>query len=132
MPYREVTVSITEATGSVTDGTINTIQSANESVKKQLIDRYCGRLSTWEASWFSALKAGQIILEAHDAYGHWFSPVPVLPAFSSGSTSNSSGSAPNKSCNDAPDKSSDRNSRGVSAINKVLARYNLVCKRRLH
>ena len=129
MPYRKMNIAITEVRSSVTEGTIDMIQSANEPVRKQLINRYCGRLSTWETSWFSATKEGQIILEAHDADpGHWLSPAPVLSAFVSVSGKDSSGDLSDKT----PDSASDRNSRSVSAINKVLERYNLVRKRRLH
>lgn len=123
MPYRATNKTITDVMGSVTEGTFDMIQSANEAVKKQLIARYCGRLSTWEPSWYNVLKEGQVILEAHDAYpGHWHSHAPVLPALVS-----ASGSAFDKHS----DSDSDKNRKSVSAINKVLERYNLVRKRRL-
>ena len=129
MTYREMNIKITDVTGSVTEGTISMIQSANESVKKQLIDRYCGRLSTWEASWFNVLKEGQIILEAHEAHGYWLSPAPIFPACV---PDNSTGSVSENTPDKGSDSASDSLNRSVSAVNKVLERYNLVRKRRLN
>jgi hypothetical protein len=59
----------------VTDGTISMIQSTtDDSVKKQLINQYCGRLSTWEASWMNALKEGSDVLEVPNKHSeHSFS-----------------------------------------------------------
>ena len=131
MTYRETTIMITDIRSSVTDGTINMIQSANESVKKQLIDRYCGRLSTWEASWFNVLKEGQIILEAHEAHGYWFSPAPIFPALTC-VPDNSTGSVSENTPDKGSDSASDSLNRSVSAVNKVLERYNLTRKRRLN
>lgn len=132
MPHRGKINIITDVRSSVTEGTIHMIQSANESVRKQLIDRYCGRLSTWETSWFSALKEEQVVLEAHEAHpGHRLSPAAGLSAFVS-VTSNASDKSPEDSVDKTSDSTSNKNSRGISAINKVLERYNLVRKRRSH
>ncbi len=125
MVYREVNIKITDVTGSVTKGTISMIQSASESVKKQLIDRYCGRLSTWETSWIKTLKEGQeVVLEASDEYP-WHCLAP-------GWNGNSMLEPLASGADESSDSASDRNHRSVSAINKVLERYNLVRKRRLH
>lgn len=127
MTYRVINATITNVMSSVTDGTINIIQSAEEPIKKQLIARYCGRLSTWETSWFSVLKEGQFILEAHDAYpGHWLSPAPAFSAFTSVSEKKSVSATEN-----IPNNTIDRKHRNVSAINKVLERHNLIRKRQL-
>lgn len=125
MAYREMNIKITDVTGSVTEGTISMIQSANESVKKQLIDRYCGRLSTWETNWIKILKEGQeVVLEASDEYP-WHC---LAPGWNGDLISKPLASDSKENSNSA----SDKNRRSVSAINKVLARYNLVRKRRLH
>jgi hypothetical protein len=121
MPYRVINMMITDVMNSVTDATISMIQSANEPVKKQLIDRYCGRLSTWEASWLSVLTEGQVIPAAYDAHHDCLSPAPMLSA-----------PLPASASKNTPDKTSDSHRRSVSAINKVLERYNLMRKQRLH
>lgn len=112
MPYRVINTTIIDRFSHVTDGTISIIQSANEPFKKRLIDKYCGRLSTWEASWLSA---------HHGAHtDDCVSPAPTLSAFVTDSAAENT-----------PDKTSDSHRRSVSAINKVLERYNLGRKRRL-
>jgi len=111
MPYREINRAIADIRSSVTEGTINMIQSAtNESVKRLLINQYCGRVSTWEMSWLNAMKEVQIIFEAHEVHGHSFSLAPA-------SVGNP---------DSIPGGVLDRNRRSVSAINKVLRDYNLV------
>lgn len=123
MSYREMDRTIENIKSSVTNGTISMIQSAtDEFVKRQLINQYCGRVSTWEASWLSSMKEVQIIFEAHEIHGHWFSLAPTLVESHDG----------------VPDvfgSASDRSRRSVTAINKVLREYNLVRlarKRHLH
>lgn len=118
MACKEVNVTIINVTRCITDGALSRIQSAtDESLKRRLVNRYCGRLATWETSWFSVLQEKRIILEAYE--GHWFFPDPASPAFSS-TPDNTSGNASDEYC------------RSVSAIKKVLERCNLVHKRRLH
>ena len=123
MPHRQIDREIANIKSSVTNGTIDMIQSAtDESIKRQLINHYCGRVSTWETSWLSAMKDVQIIFGAHEVHGCWFSLAPF----------------PDESPDNAPDisgEASDGNRRSVTAINKVLREYNLVRlprKRLLH
>lgn len=114
---------IADIKSSVTNGTIDMIQSAtDESIKRQLINHYCGRVSTWETSWLSVMKDVQIIFGAHEVHGHWFSLAPF----------------PDENPDNTPDisgEATDGNRRSVTAINKVLREYNLVRlprKRLLH
>lgn len=121
MPYRVINTTIIDQFSPVTDGTISIIQSANEPFKKRLIDKYCGRLSTWEASWLSAHTEEQTVPPAHGAHtGDCLSPAPMVSAFVTDSAAGNT-----------PEKISDSHRRNVSAINKVLERYNLGRKRRL-
>jgi hypothetical protein len=118
-------IKILDLIESVTDSTISMIQSTvDDSIKKQLIARYCGRLSTWEASWKGALKEGHGAPDVSDKYSERNFPndksgglIKTSVAFSPASTSS---------------KISDSNRKSVSAINKVLERYNLMRKRSLH
>ena len=118
-------IKILDIIEAVTDGTISMIQSTtDDSLKKQLIDRYCGRLSTWEASWKSAFN------EEHNVSG--VASKHSDHSFSADSDSDLIKTSLVSSRGNTPTTSSDRNRKSVSAINKVLERYNLTRKRSVH
>lgn len=117
--------SILEKIEAVTDGTIDMIQTiTDDSIKKQLISRYCGRLSTWEESWISAFKEKHHIPNVTDKHSE-----RSYSADRDGDLAKTSlASSPNRTSS----QSSDSNRKSVSAINKVLERYNLMRKRSVH